>query len=103
LPVSKFCSIVIYETTSNRIGLDYKKTADGYTAIVTIPQDLIGLALKPGGQMKMDFGVIYGNETGTRTSLRSYWMNNSATANITYDVPSEARLEPAEWGTATIE
>jgi hypothetical protein len=88
---------------TDRVGLDYKKTADGYSAVVTIPQNLIGLALKPGEQLKMDLGVIYGNATGTRTSMRSYWVNNSATANITYDVPSEARLEPDQWGTASVE
>jgi hypothetical protein len=88
---------------ADRIALDYHKTPDGYTATVAIPQKLIGLALKPGEQLKMDLGVIYGNETGTQTSARSYWANNSATANITFDVPSESRLEPAQWGTASVE
>jgi hypothetical protein len=89
--------------TTDRIGLDYKKTPDGYTATVTIPQELIGLALKPGMQLKMDVGVIYGNETGNKTLARSYWMNNSFSANVTNDVPNESRLEPAEWGTAGVE
>jgi hypothetical protein len=51
----------------------------------------------------MDLGVIFGNPTGTQASLRAYWTNNSFSANVTNDIPNESRLEPAEWGTATVE
>jgi hypothetical protein len=30
-------------------------------------------------------------------------MNDSFAANVVNDVPHESRLEPAEWGTATVE
>ena len=46
----------------------------------------------------MDLGYIFGNENGTRTMTRTYWMNNSFSANVTNDIPNESRLEPAEWG-----
>ena len=85
------------------VGLEYHKTAAGFTALVTIPQQLLGLALKPGVRMKIDLGYLYGNVTGNQVSARSYWINNSFSANVTNDVPNESRLEPAEWGTAVVE
>ena len=51
----------------------------------------------------MDLGYLYGNATGTQVAARSYWTNNSFSANVTNDVPNESRLEPAEWGQATVE
>jgi len=88
---------------TNAISLDYRKTAAGFTAVVTVPQALLGLAMKPGQEMKIDLGYLYGNATGNQTATRSYWMNNSFSANVTNDVPNESRLEPAEWGTAIVE
>ena len=88
---------------TDKVGLEYTKTADGYTAVVTIPQVLTGLSLKSGTQFKADIGVIYGNATGNQTSARSYWINNGFNANIISDVPSESLLEPAEWGMAAAE
>jgi hypothetical protein len=46
---------------------------------------------------------IFGNAAGTQAALRAYWTNNSFSANVTNDIPNESRLEPAEWGTATVE
>ena len=83
--------------------LDYRKTPAGFAAVVSIPLNLIGLAPKPGMMLSMDLGVLYGNATGTQGSARSYWVNNSFSANVTNDVPNESRLEPGEWGTAVIE
>jgi hypothetical protein len=51
----------------------------------------------------MDIGYIYGNETGNTASARSYWTNNSFTANVLNDIPHESRLEPANWGEAKVE
>jgi hypothetical protein len=85
------------------VGLEYRKTAAGFTAVVTIPQELIGLELQPGRELRLDVGYIYGNATGNAVSARSYWMNNSFSANVTADIPNESRLEPAEWGTAVVE
>ncbi|HUW35430.1 MAG TPA: hypothetical protein VM223_27790 [Planctomycetota bacterium] len=71
--------------------------------MVAIPLDLIGLAPKPGMTLAMDLGLLYGNATGTAGSARSYWVNNSFSANVTNDVPNESHLEPAEWGTAVVD
>lgn len=83
--------------------LDYAKTGDGFRATVTVPLAVLGWKPVPGQTVKMDLGYLFGNETGTRDAVRAYWMNNSFAANVVNDVPHESRLEPAEWGTATVE
>jgi hypothetical protein len=85
------------------IKLDYKKTQDGFTAIVPIPLKLIGLELRNGDEILIDVGYIFGNSNGSAVSLRSYWSNNSFSANVTYDIPTESRLEPKYWGKAIVE
>ena len=85
------------------VGLDYAETEEGYTAVVTVPLALIGWKPAPGGSVRMDVGVIFGNAAGTRTAIRAYWRNNSFSANVVDDIPHESRLEPAEWGEALVE
>ena len=87
-------------TVVDNVGLDYRKTPDGFTAVVTIPLEAIGLAPRKGQAIRMDLGYLYGNATGTQIAARSYWMNNSFSANVVNDVPNESRLEPEEWGLA---
>ncbi|MEI6520246.1 MAG: FlgD immunoglobulin-like domain containing protein [bacterium] len=88
---------------SDKINLNYKPKNGGFEAFVTIPLETIGWAPQPSTQVKIDFGYIFGNATGTQASLRAYWTNNSPTSNILKDVPSECKLEPAEWGDARVE
>ena len=88
---------------SPAIGLEYSKTANGFKAVVTVPLDLLGWAPKPGDDVRMDLGYIFGNATGSQAAARAYWANNGFAANVTNDVPNESRLEPAEWGMASVE
>ncbi|MBI4025438.1 MAG: hypothetical protein HY360_10695 [Verrucomicrobia bacterium] len=88
---------------TDKINLDYAKTQAGFRAIVTIPLAVIGWTPRPGATVQMDFGYIFGNATGQAVSLRAYWSNNSFSANVVADVPNESRLEPKEWGLATVE
>ncbi len=88
---------------SDRIALAYTKTPTGFTAVVTIPLEVLGLTPKPAQQMRLDLGYLYGNATGNASASRSYWINNSFAANVTNDIPNESRLEPKEWGTAVFE
>jgi hypothetical protein len=90
---------------ADRIGLEYrpKEGVNGFTALLTVPLDAIGLTLEPGSQVRMDVGYIFGNKTGARATLRTYWTNNSFSANVLNDVPNESRLEPHEWGEAVVE
>jgi hypothetical protein len=90
-------------TVVENIGLDYRKTGDGFTAVVTIPLELVGLKPAKGQKIKMDLGYIYGNATGSGGAARSYVFNNSFSANVVNDVPNESRLEPAQWGEAEVE
>ncbi len=83
--------------------LEYRKQATGFTATLTLPQAQLGLSLKPGAKLKLDLGYIFGNAEGTRTAVRAYVNNNSFTANVVDDIPHESRLEPANWGEATVE
>jgi len=85
------------------IKLEYEKTETGFNVVVCLPLARLGLKLTPGTVQKMDVGYIFGNLTGNTTALRAYWSNKSFTAGVTQDVPHETRLEPAQWGNATVE
>ncbi|MFO8012156.1 MAG: hypothetical protein R6X20_02505 [Phycisphaerae bacterium] len=61
---------------------------------LAVPLSVLGLDVKPGLATRGDIGVLVGN--GMETRVRLYWANK--TAGIVSDVPSEAKLTPAEWG-----
>jgi hypothetical protein len=90
---------------TDQVKLEYKPNRAGgsFQAIITIPHALTGLAPKPGDQVAMDVGYLFGNKEGTMVAARAYWQNNSFTANVTNDIPHESRLEPAAWGQALVE
>jgi hypothetical protein len=94
-----FDSIEVLDT----IALDYATSTDGFRVMVTVPLTTLGWKPQPGQMVHMDLGYLFGNGPGTQTAARAYWMNNSFTANVVNDVPHESRLEPAEWGVATVE
>jgi sugar lactone lactonase YvrE len=87
----------------NDVNVKVEKSATGYTAVVTLPLERLGWTSKPGSTVKMDVGYLFGNETGNLVLARKYWTNSSFSSGVTNDVPNESRLEPAHWGTATIE
>ncbi len=64
----------------------------------SIPLTALGWKPAPGQSFKGDIGILRGD--GAQTLQRVYW-NNKATG-ITADVPSEAELSPALWGTWTV-
>jgi hypothetical protein len=79
------------------VELKYTKTPSGFTAVATIPLELLGVTLKAGTPVRMDLGYIFGNELGTSAMARAYLKNRSFSSNVLKDVPNESRLEPAEW------
>ncbi len=85
------------------VGLDVQSAADGFIAVVTVPLDTIGWRPEPDSTHRADVGYIFGNATGTRAAVRAYWSNNGFSANVVDDIPNESRLEPHEWGEATVE
>ncbi len=61
----------------------------------SIPLQVLGLAAREGLTVRGDVGVLRGN--GAQTIQRIYWSNPDTA--IVSDVPSEARLQPSNWGT----
>jgi len=82
---------------------DYAPHQGGFTATIKLPLKDLGLSLKPGQKLQLDLGYRFGDQAGQRAGQRIYWSNHSALSGIIYDVPSEIRMEPANWGTATVE
>jgi len=62
---------------------------------VSVPLAVLEWKPKPGTAVKADLGILRGD--GSTTLQRVYW-SNKGTA-IVSDVPSEAQLTPALWGT----
>lgn len=85
------------------VEMDYQPHDGGFTATVRIPLKELGLQLSRGDKLHMDFGYRLGNSTGSRVSQRAYWANRGSLAAIVHDVPSEIRMEPANWATAEVE
>lgn len=68
----------------------------GYAVEAAIPWSLLGGKPPADAEGRIDFGVLFGDPKGT-TGLRAYWSNRDT--NIVTDIPSEAELKPANWGT----
>jgi hypothetical protein len=62
---------------------------------ISVPLATLGLNAKNGLSIKGDIGILRGQ--GDQTTARIYWSNKAT--GITADVPSEAMLTPALWGT----
>jgi hypothetical protein len=62
---------------------------------ISVPLATLGLNAKDGLSIKGDIGILRGQ--GDQITARIYWSNKAT--GITADVPSEAMLTPALWGT----
>jgi len=62
---------------------------------VSIPLDLLGVNPAAGERFSGDVGVLIGSEG--ETVQRLYWRN--PTGGLVSDIPGEAMLTPASWGT----
>ena len=78
------------EDVSERVRLAEK---DG-TYEVAVPLSLLGLDPAKGKAYRGDVGLVLSD--GARARARVYWHNK--TDSMTADVPSEARLNPSQWG-----
>jgi hypothetical protein len=79
------------------------RRSDSYLLKAKIPFETLGVVYTPGLTARADFGVIYSDQEGSRDVFRSYWANREPSIAIVNDVPSEAVLTPAGWGTVTFE
>ena len=85
------------------LALKYEEREGGFTAVVTVPLELLGWKPVSGMGVKMDLGYVFGDKTGRNALKRAYWANNSFEANVVDDLPDESRLNPEHWDTAVIE
>jgi len=84
-------------------GLDiaFKLMDGGYSCVVKIPFEKMGIQYQSGTKILFDLGVLSSNDGGIVTERRAYLFNKKA--NVVMDVPTEAELTPAEWGLAVLE
>jgi hypothetical protein len=82
----------------DRAQVSLDASGNGYTLEVTLPLQDIGLDLRPGRRIKLDWGILETDAEGTAVLSRSYWSNK--TTSTLADAPTEARLEPDLWGWA---
>jgi hypothetical protein len=69
-----------------------------------LPGERIDLRdLRAGLAIRGDVGVLWGNEAGLVTERRAYLFNQGGAASVVSDTPTEAELQPAEWGTVAFE
>lgn len=80
--------------------INVKTEGTGYTVQASLPLADLGLTLAPGGKLRADFGVTFGDAAGTDTNLRSYWSNQST--GLVDDIPGEIMLSPSLWGQVTV-
>lgn len=94
---------VIFESPIGKVAFDevrdvsssIRLTQNGGNYEISVPLAVLGLKPETGAEILGDIGVLRGN--GSQTIQRQYW-NNLNTA-IVSDIPSEARLQPRNWGT----
>ncbi|MFG0254523.1 MAG: hypothetical protein ACF787_05415, partial [Rhodopirellula sp. JB053] len=85
---------------SRNINLASRGTHGGFIVEASIPWSELGVTPESGLRLKADVGVLFG-DGGTQTVSRQYWSNQAT--GLVNDVPGEADLVPAAWGTFTLE
>jgi hypothetical protein len=74
-----------------------RDTARGlYTVEAAVPLAELGIDPAAATALRGDVGVIFADESGRSRSLRLYYYNHHT--EMVSDVPTEATLQPAEWG-----
>jgi hypothetical protein len=77
-----------------------QRSETGYELEASVPWNEIGFVPAAGVKTRGDVGVLFGTDGGGRTILRAYAANKDTA--IVEDVPSEARLVPAQWTTMEV-
>ncbi len=78
-----------------------KRAKNGYALEASIPLSVIRFAVKAGATYRGDVGVIYSDAGGSRNVLRACYFNKDTA--IINDIPTEARLQPQNWGMILVE
>ena len=86
-------------TTVTDAKIEVRKEEKRYVVEATIPFSSLDMKPGEGTTLHGDFGVTFGDASGKRTKLRSYWSNQHT--GIVEDVVFELMLEPQFWGELT--
>jgi hypothetical protein len=78
----------------------WRRSDSGYRLALALRWSDLGCAAPPRAALRADAGVLFSNPGGNITTLRSFLFN--ADTQVTQDIPTEARLAPARWGTLEI-
>ena len=93
---------VLFESPIGKVWFDRVEDISGQLQLAqsggnvefSVPLSALGFAPQEGKSFQADFGILRGN--GSQTVQRIYWSNNDT--HLVSDIPSEARLQPANWG-----
>lgn len=80
--------------------LNVQTNDSGYSVLLTVPLADLGLDATKTTDMKGLIGVIFSDPAGKNRASRLYWHDKNT--GLVSDVPSEASLNPATWGTIEI-
>jgi hypothetical protein len=69
---------------------------DLYTVEAAVLWKELGIDSKGAANLRGDVGVVFADENGRSRALRLYYYNRHT--ETVFDVPTEATLQPAEWG-----
>ncbi len=86
--------------TARAVTLASAGAPGGFIVEASIPWSDLGITPKAGLRLKADVGVLFG-DGGTQTVSRQYWSNKAT--GLVNDIPGEADLAPAAWGTFILE
>ncbi len=72
----------------------------GYSVLMVVPMAELGINPAEVEELKGIIGVIYSDPSGTNRASRIYW--HDKTTGLVSDIPTEAAVRPAKWGTIQI-
>jgi hypothetical protein len=93
---------VLFESPIGKVAFDQVRSISEQVRLCSVkgnvecavPLKVLGLKPTVGTTISADVGILRGREG--KTVQRSYWTNKSTV--LVSDLPSEARLQPARWG-----
>ncbi|MBN8523770.1 MAG: hypothetical protein J0M02_00200 [Planctomycetes bacterium] len=94
-PVGRFAMDEVRQIT---IPVSFLRKTTGWWMECAIPWTTIGLDPQPGQSIPFDVQVNSSDPAGQTNARVSWWHARSAACCANLDIPTEARLYPAEWG-----
>ncbi|WDE95283.1 PQQ-binding-like beta-propeller repeat protein [Lentisphaera profundi] len=92
---------VDYVAVEGSVKVQSTVRGENYWVQASIPWSVLGIQLKKGDKLKVDFGVTYGDAKGTDTVLRNHWSNKST--GLVNDEVFELKLDPKNWGELNVQ